>query len=102
MKWVSILAMLTLNIDFFHRYLQELNPAVKGEAHMEVSQTSVLEGNNIVLTFVQDPALIIKTNPRFFLSFALIILSNVEPYLENQIAEILWEGMLLDLLSGLM
>lgn len=51
-----------------------------------------------MLTFVQDPAIIIKTDPQFFLSFTLIILSNVEPSLENQIAEILWEGMLLKLL----
>ncbi|OWT36091.1 amyloid beta protein binding protein 1 [Cryptococcus neoformans] len=56
------------------KYLKELNPAVKGEARME------------------DPAIIIKTDPQFFLSFTLIILSNVEPSLENQIAEILWEA----------
>ncbi|KIR38806.1 amyloid beta protein binding protein 1 [Cryptococcus deuterogattii 99/473] len=56
------------------KYLKELNPAVEGEARKE------------------DPAIIIKTDPQFFLSFTLIILSNVEPSLENQISEILWEA----------
>ncbi|KAE8542925.1 hypothetical protein D1P53_000988 [Cryptococcus gattii VGV] len=56
------------------KYLKELNPAVEGEARTE------------------DPAIIIKTDPQFFLSFTLIILSNVEPSLENQISEILWEA----------
>ncbi|KIR52891.1 amyloid beta protein binding protein 1 [Cryptococcus gattii Ru294] len=56
------------------KYLKELNPAVEGEARTE------------------DPAIIIKTDPQFFLTFTLIILSNVEPSLENQISEILWEA----------
>lgn len=49
-------------------------------------------------TFAQDPAIIIKADPQFFLSFTLIILSNVEPSLENQISEILWEGTMFDIL----
>ncbi|RXK39228.1 amyloid beta protein binding protein 1 [Tremella mesenterica] len=56
------------------RHLKELNPAVEGESN------------------VNDPTILLETNPEFFLSFTLIITSNLPPSLELQIADLLWSG----------
>ncbi|EIW72572.1 hypothetical protein TREMEDRAFT_58742 [Tremella mesenterica DSM 1558] len=56
------------------RHLRELNPAVEGESN------------------VNDPTILLETNPEFFLSFTLIITSNLPPSLELQIADLLWSA----------
>ncbi|WVQ82675.1 hypothetical protein IAT38_004807 [Cryptococcus sp. DSM 104549] len=55
------------------KFLKELNPSVEGTAKSD------------------DPAALIASDPEFFLSFTLIITSNVEPSLELQIADLLWQ-----------
>ncbi|WVN89131.1 uncharacterized protein L203_104347 [Cryptococcus depauperatus CBS 7841] len=55
------------------KYLSELNPAVEGAARCD------------------DPAELLITDPQFFLNFTLVILSNVDPDLELQIANLLWK-----------
>ncbi|KAK4684019.1 NEDD8-activating enzyme E1 regulatory subunit, partial [Tremellales sp. Uapishka_1] len=56
------------------RFLKELNPSVEGLAR------------------VDDPAELIRTNPDYFLSFTLIIVSNIEPALELELADLLWSA----------
>ncbi|WRT64346.1 uncharacterized protein IL334_001278 [Kwoniella shivajii] len=58
------------------KYLKELNPAVEGSSRVE------------------DPASLVSTNADFFTAFTLIIASNIEPSLELQIADLLWEASL--------
>ncbi|BEI88551.1 uncharacterized protein CcaverHIS019_0112690 [Cutaneotrichosporon cavernicola] len=55
------------------RFLCELNPAVTGEAR------------------VADPVALLDTDPAFFLSYTLIITSNIPPALEDRIADLLWQ-----------
>ncbi|WVR06064.1 hypothetical protein IAU60_003092 [Kwoniella sp. DSM 27419] len=56
------------------RFLKELNPSVEGSAR------------------VQDLASILANEPDFVTSFSLIIASNVEPDLELQLADLLWQA----------
>ncbi|BEJ17648.1 hypothetical protein CspHIS471_0610490 [Cutaneotrichosporon sp. HIS471] len=55
------------------RFLCELNPAVTGEAR------------------VADPVALLDSDPAFFLSYTLIITSNIPPALEDRIADLLWQ-----------
>ncbi|WWD17675.1 hypothetical protein CI109_102116 [Kwoniella shandongensis] len=56
------------------KYLKELNPSVEGTARVE------------------DPLSLISSEPDYFLSFTLIIASNVEPSLLLQLADLLWDA----------
>ncbi|WWC86452.1 uncharacterized protein L201_001329 [Kwoniella dendrophila CBS 6074] len=56
------------------KYLKELNPAVEGSAKIE------------------EPASLLVSDPDFFTSFTLILATNVEPSLELQLADLLWEA----------
>jgi hypothetical protein len=42
----------------------------------------------------QDPAQLITFDPDIFLSYTLIIASNIDPALELQLADLLWSGKL--------
>ncbi|ODN77962.1 hypothetical protein L202_05055 [Cryptococcus amylolentus CBS 6039] len=56
------------------KYLKELNPSVEGLARTD------------------DPVALLASDPHYFLSFTLIILSSVDPALENQLSELLWQA----------
>nr|XP_019015140.1 amyloid beta protein binding protein 1 [Kwoniella pini CBS 10737]OCF53921.1 amyloid beta protein binding protein 1 [Kwoniella pini CBS 10737] len=56
------------------KYLKELNPAVEGFAKTE------------------DPSSLLVTDRDFFTSFTLIIASNIQPSLELQLADLLWQS----------
>ncbi|KAL1413018.1 hypothetical protein Q8F55_000767 [Vanrija albida] len=56
------------------RLLRELNPAVLGEAR------------------VADASQLLATDPNYFLSFNLIIASNITPQLELQLSDLLWKN----------
>lgn len=56
------------------RYLSELNPSVEGVSR------------------VHDPAELLKTDSEYFLSFTIIICSNVDPTLEASLAALLWQA----------
>ncbi|KAK8866119.1 hypothetical protein IAR55_001270 [Kwoniella newhampshirensis] len=56
------------------KYLKELNPSVEGAARLD------------------DPASLLLSDPEFFLSFTLIVASNLEPSTVLQLADLLWDA----------
>lgn len=63
-----------MEADLIRSFLCELNPAVTGEAR------------------AAGVAELLEQDPSFFLSFTLIITTNVPPPLEDKIADLLWQS----------